>query len=132
MTERLAKLQSAMRAAGIDVVAVVPGANMRYLAGLEIHSSERMAVAFFPAAGTPAMVLPALETPRAQAQARFPITFYPWDDADGAGWRAEPLCRRSGAGRAADRRRVHGDARAGAARDRGGRAGLRRRWTRRR
>jgi len=84
MTERLAKLQSAMRPAGIDVLAVVPGANMRYLAGLEIHSSERVAVAFFPADGTPAMVLPALETPRAQSQARFPITFYPWDDADGS------------------------------------------------
>jgi len=73
-----------MRAAGIDVLAVVPGANMRYLAGLEIHSSERVAIAFFPAEGQPAMVLPTLETPRAQAQAPFPITFYPWDDADGA------------------------------------------------
>src|SRR3954470_23227721 len=83
MTERLAKLQAAMRAAGIDVLAVVPGANMRYLAGLAIHSSERIAVAFFPAAGTPAMVLPALETPRAQAQAPFSINFYPWDDAAG-------------------------------------------------
>src|SRR5690349_24332103 len=83
MTDRLLTLQSAMRASGIDVLAVVPGANMRYLAGLEIHLSERFAVAFIPAAGTPAMVLPALETPRAQAQARFPISFYPWDDADG-------------------------------------------------
>jgi Xaa-Pro dipeptidase len=72
-----------MRAAGIDALAVVPGANMRYLAGLEIHLSERLAIAFFPANGTPAMVLPTLETPRAQAQAPFPITFYPWDDADG-------------------------------------------------
>jgi Xaa-Pro dipeptidase len=74
-----------MRPAGIDVLAVVPGANMRYLAGLEIHMNERIAVAFFPADGngTPAMVLPTLETPRAQAQARFPITFYSWDDADG-------------------------------------------------
>jgi Xaa-Pro dipeptidase len=82
-SDRLTRLQTAMRAASIDVLAVVPGANMRYLTGLEIHSSERIAVAFFPANGTPAMVLPALETPRAQAQAPFPITFYPWDDADG-------------------------------------------------
>jgi Xaa-Pro dipeptidase len=29
------------------------------------------------------MVLPALEAPRAQAQARFPIRFYTWDDAEG-------------------------------------------------
>src|SRR5689334_12443039 len=83
MTDRLLTLQSAMRAAGMDVLAVVPGANMRYLAGLEIHLSERLAVAFIPAAGTPAMVLPTLETPRAQGQARFAMTFYSWDDADG-------------------------------------------------
>src|SRR5215213_8971133 len=83
-SDRLTRLQAVMRASGIDVLAVVPGANMRYLAGLEIHSSERIAVAFFPATGTPAMVLPALETPRAQAQAAFPIRFYPWDDADGS------------------------------------------------
>src|SRR5215213_6626596 len=83
-SDRLTRLQAVMRASGIDVLAVVPGANMRYLAGLEIHLSERIAVAFFPATGTPAMVLPTLETPRAQAQAPFPISFYPWDDADGA------------------------------------------------
>jgi Xaa-Pro aminopeptidase len=29
------------------------------------------------------MVLPALEAPRAKGQARFPIHFYPWDDASG-------------------------------------------------
>jgi Xaa-Pro dipeptidase len=83
MADRLATLQSAMRAAGMDVLAVVPGANMRYLAGLEIHMNERVAVAFFPAAGAPSMVLPTLETPRAKAQARFSMTFYSWDDADG-------------------------------------------------
>src|SRR5260221_3952965 len=56
---------------------------MRCVAGLETNMNERIAVAFFPAAGTPAMVLPTLETPRAKAQARFPMTFYAWDDADG-------------------------------------------------
>jgi Xaa-Pro dipeptidase len=45
--------------------------------------NERLAVAFFPADGPPTMVLPALEAPRAQAQARFPIRFYTWDDASG-------------------------------------------------
>src|SRR5215207_804019 len=82
-SDRLSRLRAAMRPAGVDVVAVVPGANMRYLAGLEIHMNERIAVAFFPADGTPSMVLPTLETPRAQAQASFPMTFYSWDDADG-------------------------------------------------
>jgi Xaa-Pro dipeptidase len=82
-SDRLTRLQAAMRAAGVDAVAVVPGANLRYLAGLDMHMSERLAVAFFPAAGQAAMALPALEAPRAQGQARFPIQFYPWDDAAG-------------------------------------------------
>lgn len=83
--DRLTRLRAAMRSAGIDVLAVVPGANMRYLPGLEIHMSERIGVAFIPANqnATSAMILPTLETPRAKAQARFPITFYSWDDADG-------------------------------------------------
>jgi hypothetical protein len=59
-----------MSAAGVIMLAVVPGANMRYLAGLN-PLSERIAVAFFPADGTPAMVLPALKTPRAPRQAPF-------------------------------------------------------------
>jgi Xaa-Pro dipeptidase len=80
---RLSRLQAAMRGAGADTVAVVPGANLRYLAGLDMHMNERLSVAFFPAEGQPAMVLPALEAPRAKAQARFPIRFYAWDDAAG-------------------------------------------------
>jgi Xaa-Pro dipeptidase len=82
-SDRLSRLRAAMHPAGFDVVAVVPGANMRYLAGLGIHMNERLAVAFFPAEGQPAMVLPTLEAPRARSQARFPIDFYPWDDAEG-------------------------------------------------
>jgi Xaa-Pro dipeptidase len=45
--------------------------------------NDRLTVAFFPEAGEPAMVLPTLEAPRAQSQARFPIRFYTWDDAEG-------------------------------------------------
>jgi Xaa-Pro dipeptidase len=81
--ERMARLQAAMRAAGVGTLAVVPGANLRYLAGLDMHMNERLAVAFFPADGQPAMVLPALEAPRARNQARFSIRFYTWDDAAG-------------------------------------------------
>jgi Xaa-Pro dipeptidase len=83
MTERLNKLTAELRSAGVDAIAIVPGANMRYLAGLDMHMNERLAIAFFPANGQPAMVLPALEAPRAQAQAQFPIRFYPWTDEAG-------------------------------------------------
>ena len=83
MTSRIERLAAALRQGGMDALAVVPGANLRYLAGLDMHMNERLTVAFFPAEGQPAMVLPALEQPRAQAQARFPIRFYPWTDSEG-------------------------------------------------
>jgi Xaa-Pro aminopeptidase len=83
MTDRIDQLAAALKGSDLAAVAVVPGANLRYLAGLDLHMNERLTVAFFPAAGQPAMVLPALEAPRAQAQARVPMRFYTWDDAAG-------------------------------------------------
>ncbi|KPV52178.1 hypothetical protein SE17_17030 [Kouleothrix aurantiaca] len=65
MQSRIERLTAALPQGGMDVLAVVPGPNMRYLAGLDMHMNERVAIAFFPADGTPAMVLPALEPPRA-------------------------------------------------------------------
>jgi len=81
--DRLMRLRTVLREANISTLAVVPGANLRYLAGLDMHMNERLTVAFFPAEGQPAIVLPALEAPRAQAQARAPLRFYTWDDAEG-------------------------------------------------
>ncbi len=83
MTDRIDQLATALKRSGLAAVAVVPGANLRYLAGLDLHMNERLAVAFFPTIGQPAMVLPALEAPRAKAQARTPMRFYTWDDAAG-------------------------------------------------
>src|SRR6266508_2244545 len=81
--DRLTRLRTVLREANISTLAVVPGANLRYLADLDMHMNERLTVAFFPAEGQPAIVLPALEAPRAQAQARAPLRFYTWDDAEG-------------------------------------------------
>jgi Xaa-Pro aminopeptidase len=81
--DRLSRLRDAMQARGVATVAIVPGANLRYLAGLDMHMNERLTVAFFPAEGSPAIVLPMLEAPRAQVQARVPLRFYGWDDAAG-------------------------------------------------
>jgi len=83
MSDRIDKLSAALKGSGLAALAVVPGANLRYLAGLDMHMNERLAVAFFPSEGQPAIVLPALEAPRAQAQARMPMRFYTWDDAEG-------------------------------------------------
>ncbi|MEN9938396.1 MAG: hypothetical protein RLZZ387_4975 [Chloroflexota bacterium] len=83
MTNRLARLQDTMRARGLDAVAVACGANMFYLAGLDLHTKLRLTLALFPAEGQPALVLPAMEAPRAEAAARAPFKLYPWRDENG-------------------------------------------------
>jgi Xaa-Pro dipeptidase len=83
MTDRIARLQSALPAHGLDAVAVACGANMFYLAGLDLHTKLRLTLALFPATGQPALVLPAMEAPRAEAAARAPFRVYPWRDEDG-------------------------------------------------
>ncbi|HEU4325842.1 MAG TPA: Xaa-Pro peptidase family protein [Roseiflexaceae bacterium] len=83
MSDRQTRLRAALRQGGMHAVAVVPGANLRYLAGLDLHMNERLTVAFFPVEGSPAMVLPRLEQPRAEMQVRAPLRFYPWDDSEG-------------------------------------------------
>lgn len=82
-TSHVDQLRAAMRANGIKTTAIVPGANLQYLLGLSIHGSERLALAFVPHAGPLAMVLPALEQPRAAAEAQADIRFYTWHDAEG-------------------------------------------------
>src|SRR5215210_1746639 len=89
-SDRATQLRDAMASQSFDAAAIVPGANMHYLAGLDIHLSERLSVAFFPIEGQAAVVLPALEEPRAAAQARLPLRFYAWDDTEGP----EPALRR--------------------------------------
>ena len=45
----------------LHALAVIPGASMRYLSGLEFHVSERPVAAFFRRQGPPVMALPELE-----------------------------------------------------------------------
>jgi Xaa-Pro dipeptidase len=83
MATRHELLLEAMRAARLDVIALVPGANLLYMLGLTIHSSERLAVVLLSADGAVHIVLPALEQPRAESETRLPAQFYPWSDAEG-------------------------------------------------
>ena len=48
-------------ASGVDCIALVPGPNMVYLTDLHFHLSERPVIAFFPASGRPALLVPTLE-----------------------------------------------------------------------
>ncbi|MGB8646645.1 MAG: Xaa-Pro peptidase family protein [Anaerolineae bacterium] len=89
-TDRLARLQELMDARGIDAVALVPGANLLYLTGLSMHTSERITLALFTRGGQGYLLLPALEVARAETYLRTPMKLYPWSDAEGtrAGWSA--------------------------------------------
>lgn len=83
MATRHEQLMDAMRSAGIDALALVPGANLNYMLGLTIHSSERLAVALLGVDGSVRIVLPALEQPRAASESSLSAQFYPWTDAEG-------------------------------------------------
>jgi Xaa-Pro dipeptidase len=65
--ERLSRLADHASRHRIDAFALIPGPNLFYLTGLSFHVSERPIVAFFPAAGTPVIVLPKLEAAKAES-----------------------------------------------------------------
>ncbi len=80
---RVRALQQLQKAQGLDCVALVPGANLRYFSGLGGHLSERPLVAFFPASGQPALALPALEVPGARALLPDDVQLLAYSDEEG-------------------------------------------------
>ena len=63
---RIARLQAAMKDAGIQAVVLEPGPAMLYLTGVRWGKSERTFAVVLPAAGEPAWVLPGFEEMRAR------------------------------------------------------------------
>jgi Xaa-Pro dipeptidase len=82
---RLRNLARAQQDGHVDLVAIVPGANLRYLTGLEMHTSERITLALFPVDGKPLLVLPVLEAPRAETNLGIEASFYTYTDEQGSG-----------------------------------------------
>ena len=80
---RLEALQRLQAANGVACVALVPGANLRYFAGLAMHLSERPTVAFLPAVGAPAVVIPGLEAPAARAHLANDVRLFTYRDEEG-------------------------------------------------
>jgi Xaa-Pro dipeptidase len=78
--KRLSRVQSEGR---VDLMAVVPGPNLYYLTGLQMHSSERITLALFPAREQPLLVLPQLEAPRAEANLQIAASLYTYSDQEG-------------------------------------------------
>lgn len=78
--QRLHNLQQAMRAAGVDLVAVGPTANMRYLAGYTPHADERLCL-LLVSPDSSNMVVPALNAEDVAAHVDIPMVT--WADAAG-------------------------------------------------
>ena len=60
-TSRLTKFSDALRASGLDAIALNPGPSLTYLTGLHFHLSERPVVVLFTADSAPVIILPELE-----------------------------------------------------------------------
>jgi Xaa-Pro dipeptidase len=80
MSSRIQRLDTT----SVDCIALVPGPNMVYLTGLHFHLSERPVIAFFPARGRPALLVPALEAVKTE-HAPYPIDWriFAYSDEDG-------------------------------------------------
>src|ERR1044071_1952899 len=65
-TERVAKLQAAMKENGLEAIILEPGPAMVYLTGVRWGRSERTFAVVLPAKGDPVWVLPGFEEMRAR------------------------------------------------------------------
>jgi Xaa-Pro dipeptidase len=81
--ERLDRLQEQLAHRGLDCLALVPGANLFYLTGLQFFLSERPVVAFFPLDAAPAIVLPELEAAKLESEDVPEIEAFTYTDEEG-------------------------------------------------
>jgi Xaa-Pro aminopeptidase len=64
---RLDQVRKATSAAGLDAVLLTPGPDLRYVIGYDAKQLERLTCLMIPAQGDPALFVPRLELPAAQA-----------------------------------------------------------------
>jgi Xaa-Pro dipeptidase len=68
---------------GVDAVAIVPGPNMIYFAGLDFHLSKRPLILLFTPDGRTSVIVPRLELPRLEARPDLNLQYFAWTDTDG-------------------------------------------------
>jgi Xaa-Pro dipeptidase len=91
------RLKSALATAGVDCLALVPGANLFYLTGLSFHLMERPTIGFFSVQGQPAMLVPALEASKVAAgPAPLDWQIFPYTDQEGPDEACARLCQALG------------------------------------
>jgi len=64
---RLESVRDSVRAVGLDAVLLTPGPDLRYVTGYDAKQLERLTCLAVPAHGDPALFVPRLELPAAQA-----------------------------------------------------------------
>jgi len=79
---RIDKLYAIMREAGLDVIALIPGPNHRYLTGSEHYVLERPIVTFYLPDRRPVAVIPELEIPLFERHPA-PAELISYTDAEG-------------------------------------------------
>lgn len=79
---RIDKLYAIMERAGVDVIALIPGPNHRYLTGAEHYVLERPIVTFYAPDRKPIAVIPELEIPLFERHPA-PAELFAYTDAEG-------------------------------------------------
>src|SRR5215467_7451868 len=81
---RVAAAAAAAGRAGLDVLLLTPGPDLRYVVGYDAHALERLTCLAVPAHGDPFLAVPRLELPAAQASpaGRLGIEMVAWDETD--------------------------------------------------
>jgi Xaa-Pro dipeptidase len=80
---RLLRTRGQLQQKGIDALALVPGPNMVYLAGLSLHLSERPSVFILRADGAMGIIAPSLEAPRLAQTLGSEVRIFAWSDDEG-------------------------------------------------
>ena len=78
---RLAQLSNAMQAADVDLVAIGPTANMRYLLDYAPQEDERLCLLLISKDGSAGIVIPSLNADEMAAHTA--VELFRWNDADG-------------------------------------------------
>jgi Xaa-Pro aminopeptidase len=79
---RLELVRDSVRNAGLDAVLLTPGPDLRYVIGYDAKQLERLTCLAVPAHGDPALFVPRLELPAAQASpaGSLGLEILPWEE----------------------------------------------------
>lgn len=81
--QRLDRLTELTLAHGLEGIALMPGPNMLYIAGIHAHISERPMLLFLPVDDEPAMIIPRLEAMKAEKAGIPSDRIFAWSDEEG-------------------------------------------------